>query len=248
MNNSQHTQLENYLNEPGNSHAKESLINNKLFYDLKLAAAEGGCFVNLYLPEVDKDGFDIILDDQTILTKLQLKTVMKSAGTTSWDIHKSLLRPSEQYFDQLGFEASQTGTGYQGGIILIEINTNNRLEVEYYYTDIILLLGIRDEIIKQSSPPTKKAIKKLFSDLNTGLSHEKVTIYKSMFIKANNPSGLLALIGLHNKENTSIWRCHIQTMVWPCNEDALPAPYEKLKEFINSELLTISKGSIATSP
>jgi len=237
MSESKQTPLEKYLLAPKNSHAKESLINNRLFYDLKLAAAERGYLLNLYLPEVDKDGFDIILDDQDSLTKIQLKTVMKIAGTTSWNIHKALLRPVELNCEQLGFEPSSTGTGYQGGVVLIEINAKNGLEVEYYYTDIIILLGIRDDIIEHSSPPTEKAINNLFKNIGSGLSNEKVAVNKNMFIKAKNPAGLLALIGLHNTENTSIWRYHIQTMVQSCDE-------EKLKEHVNREIASISDGSI----
>ena len=248
MSNSQKTPLETYLFAPENSHSKESLINNRLFFDLKLAAAERGYFLNLYLPEVDKDGFDIILDDQDSLTKLQIKTVMKKAPTTSWKVHKALLRPSLLCCEQLGFESSPTGTGYQGGVILIEIDTGNGFVVNYYYTDIIVLLGIREKIIKLKSPPKQKTIDNLFSNLGEGVSHEKIAVNKSMFIKAKNPAGLLALMGLHNTENTSIWRYHIQTMVPPCNEDILPAPYDKLKEFVNDELSKISSDSICKSP
>ena len=247
MKNSKMTQLENYLLTPRNNHARESLINNKLFYDLKLAAAERSYFLNIYIPEVDQDGFDIILDDHDSLTKIQLKTLMKNARTTSWKIHKSLLRPSELYCEELGFEPSPTGTGYQGGVILIEIDANNGFEVDYYYTDIILLLGIRDKIIELSSPPTEGAMKKLFANLRNGLSHEKVAINKNMFIRAKNPACLLALIGLHNTENTSIWRYHIQTMVQPCDETSLASPYNRLKKHINKEIAKISDGSIKTS-
>jgi hypothetical protein len=248
MSNPVKTQLETYLFAPENGHSKESIINNKLFFDIKLAAAERGYFLNIYLPEVDKDGFDIILDDQDSLTKIQLKTVMKNAPTTSWNIHKTLLRPSYLYCEQLGFESSPTGTGYQGGIILIEIDAGNGLQVKYYYTDIIILLGIRENIIELNSPPTDKAINKLFVDLGSGLSHDKVAVNKNMFIKAKDPAGLLALAGLHNTANTSIWRYHIQTMVPPCNDEDLPSPYDKLKEFINNEISAISDESIKTNP
>jgi hypothetical protein len=246
MNNSDKTPFENYLLAQCNSQARESLLNNRLFFDLKLAAAERGYFLNLYLPEVDKDGFDIILDDQDSLTKIQLKSVMKNNSTSSWYIHKSLLRPDERFREELGFEPSPTGTGYQGGVILIEIevNSNDVLNVEYYYTDIIILLGIRDKIIELSSRPTDNAIKKLFSDLTRGFSHEKVAVHKKMFIKAKNPAGLLALIGMHNKENTTFWRYHIQTMVWPCNKDTLPTTLENLKKHVNEEISSISTNSI----
>jgi len=248
MSESPKTQLEIYLFDPANSHSKESLVNNQLFFDLKVAAAERGYFLNLYLPEVDKDGFDIILDDQDKLTKLQLKTVMKKASTVSWDIHKSLLRPNHLYCEELGFESSPTGTGYQGGVILVEIDAENGFRVDYYYTDIIILLGLREKIINLTSPPTEKAISKLFQGLGTGLSNGKIKVNKSMFIKANSPSGLLALIGLHNTANTATWRYHIQTMVPPCNDSELPSPYEKLKKFVNNEISEISTDSIEESP
>lgn len=244
MGTSKRTPLESYLFSSKNSHAKESLINNRLFYDLKLAAAENGYFLNLYLPEVDKDGFDIILDDQDNLIKLQLKTVMKSASTKSWDIHKSLLRPSAHYCEELGFEFSPTGTGYQGGVILIEITAEDGLETEYYYTDIILILGLKEKIIEHSSPPTAKAMDKFLEKLCAGSYFEKVAVNKNMFIKANGPAGLLALIGLHNAKNTSTWRYHIKTMISSCNEGSLPAPFDKLKEYVNQEISSISDGSI----
>jgi len=130
---SKKTTLEKYLFAPENSHAKESLINNKLIYDLKLAAAQQGYFLNVYTPEVDKDGFDIIIDDQDQLIKVQLKTVMAKSDTSSWDIHKTLLRPDPYICEQLGFEPSPTGTGYQGGVILIEIedSKNDGFQVKY---------------------------------------------------------------------------------------------------------------------
>lgn len=247
MNNPTESQLEKFLFAPSGSHAKESIINNRLYFDLKLAAAERGYFLNLYLPEVDKDGFDIILDDQSSLKKIQLKTVMASAKTTSWNIHKSLLRPTENYCNQLGFEASPTGTGYQGGIILIEINTEHGLAVEYYYTDIIILLGIKENIINISSPPTRKALNKLFQNLSNGLSNEKTAVNKNMFLRAKSPSGLLALIGMLNTENTTIWRYHIQTMIQPHEEEILAAPRDKLMAHINQELNNITSGSINDS-
>lgn len=62
MDSSSKAQLETSLFAPENSHSRGYLVNNQLFFDLKLASAERGCFINLYLPEVDKDGFDIIRD------------------------------------------------------------------------------------------------------------------------------------------------------------------------------------------
>ncbi len=76
------TELETFLLEGENSRTKESLVNYRLFYDLKLAAALQGYDLSLYTPDVDRDGFDIILDDQDSVRKIQLKTVSNdSTGT-----------------------------------------------------------------------------------------------------------------------------------------------------------------------
>lgn len=236
------TQLEKYLFDPNNSHAKESLINNKLIFDLKLAAAQREYFLNVYTPEVDKDGFDIILDDQDSLTKFQLKTVMAKTTTNSWTIHKALIRPNLYICEQLGFESSPSGTGYQGGVILIEIEDadDNGFQVKYYYTDIIILCGLRDQIIKTINPPSDKAISTFIKNINNGMSHETITIYKNMFLEAKCPASLLALMGMHNTQNTGTFRFHIQKLVEPCDKKELACPKDKLIEFVNEELRGIS--------
>ena len=239
MKNSSENILEKYLLNPKNSHSRESLVNDKLFFDLKLAAAERGYFLNIYTPEVDKDGFDIILDDHDTVIKIQLKTVMKAANVYQWDIHKSLLRPNRYICEDLGFEFSPTGTGYQGGVILIELGTKNGLTVDYYYTDIIIIAGIRDGIIDMANLPSKEKTDALFKQLSDGVSHQKISVHKTMFIKAKSPSSLLAFIGLHNTQNMYAWKHHIQKMAEPC-DNKLSAPYNVLKKHINDELRTLS--------
>lgn len=239
---SEKTRLENYLFSPQNSHAKESLINNKLIFDLKLAAARHEYFLNVYTPEVDKDGFDIIFDDQNKLAKVQLKTVMAKANTKSWEIHKALLRPDARICEDLGFESSPTGTGYQGGVILIEVADTElkKFEVTYYYTDIIFICGLRDEIIRSIDPPSEKALKTFVEKIEKGISHEKITLYKNMFLQAKSPESLLALMGMHSTENVQGFRFHIQQLVDSQIKKDLPCPRDKLIDFVNGELRQIS--------
>ncbi len=85
--------MESWLVDDKNLKSRESLINDKLTFDLKLAAAERGYFLNIYIPEVDQDGFDMIFDDQERLTKVQLKAVAPTADTNYWLINKGMLRP-----------------------------------------------------------------------------------------------------------------------------------------------------------
>jgi hypothetical protein len=172
---------------------------------------------------------------------------MTNTSTATWEIHKSLLRPSSLCCEQLGFESSPSGTGYQGGVILMQVHVNKSLEIDYYYTDIIILLGLKEKIIEVNSPPSQKSLDTLFFNLANGRSHDRIALTKKMFLRAKNPAGLLALIGLHNTMNTTIWRYHIQTMVSPCDENRLPAPYEKLKQHINEELMSITENTIINS-
>ncbi|WP_050907543.1 hypothetical protein [Vibrio harveyi] len=236
------TNLEKYLFEPSNSHAKESLINNKLLFDLKLSAARRGYFLNAYTPEVDKDGFDIIFDDQDSMTKVQLKTVMEKAGTTSWDIHKTILRPDPMICEDLGFEPSPMGTGHQGGVILIEISDCNQsgFSVQYYYTDIIVLCALRDGLIEVDEPPQDRVIKTFFENINTGRSHEKIALNKKMFLKATSPEGLLAIMGLHNSLSTGIFRFHIQKLAKSQLQKQLAAPRDTLVKIVRDEIKKIA--------
>lgn len=228
--------LEEYLFAPENSRSKESLINNKLLFDLKLAAAERGYFLNAYTPEVDQLGFDIIFDDQERLAKIQLKTVMKGTPTRSWAIHKSLLRPTPNLCEELGFEPSPTGTGYGGGILLMEVAAKEQFTIRYFYSDIIVICAMRDGILNLCRPPSKKKVDKLFHDVNEGLSHDKVRVDKSLFLEATNPNAVLTLIGLHSTLGDSTWRYHIQKMVQPLHIEGPAAPYDQLKDFVSEEL------------
>jgi len=233
--------LENYLFEPRNSQSRESLINNKLLYDLKLAAAENGYFLNSYLTEVDKDGFDIIFDDGDVFSKVQLKTVMKDASTLNWKIHKRLIRPTMYTCESFGFESSPEGIGYQGGIVLIEIDASKNFNVKYYYTDVTILCGFRDSLLDVKNPPSEKAIKTLFTELNKGFGSEKVSISKMFFIEAYNPSSLLALIGLHGTITNPMWQFHLTRLCEPRNVDNVTnMPNNKLINHVNNELKKLS--------
>ncbi len=198
--------LEEFLKEPSHSHAKESILMNRLIYDFKLAAGLRGYYLESYTSDVDHEGFDIIFDDQDQIKKLQVKTVMRSASTSTWEIHKRLLRPQMYAIDKLGFELSPTGEGVQGGIVLMEINPSDlNLEVKYFYTDIIIIVAFYLEIIYRTHQASKNVIERVYRDLHTGLSNEKVTLPKSCFLSTVNPEQLLALAGFHNNISTCCW-------------------------------------------
>lgn len=238
---SKRSQLEKFLFAAKNSHAKESLVNNRLLFDLKLAAANRGYFLNAYAPEVDQDGFDVIFDDQDRLAKIQLKTVMKGASTATWKIHKRLLRPTLHTHHEFGFEASSEGCGYEGGIVLMEVDASSDFSIRYFYTDITILCAFRDNLLRVKKPPRTNVIECVFRHINKGIGTEKVDVPKSMFLEANDPTDLLALMGLHSPVDAGSWRYHLMCLTEPAwADDKLPAPASKLIGYVNDELSKLS--------
>ena len=57
------TQLKQFLNAPINSKTRERIFFNRLYFDIKLAAARRGYSLTVFEPEVDREGFDVVLDD-----------------------------------------------------------------------------------------------------------------------------------------------------------------------------------------
>lgn len=197
--------IADFLKSPNNSRARESIVNGKLFLDLKLAAAEKGYFLGIYVPEVDKEGFDIILDDGDSLRKVQLKTIMPDSKKRAWDLHKALLRPAIGENGPLGFEYSPTGIGYGGACVLMKIDVTDDFRLDYYYTDVYVLAALVAEVIDLTNGPTDKSLGSVLKDLQDGMSHETVDIRDSMFLAAKDASSLLGLLGLHGPDSVMMW-------------------------------------------
>lgn len=239
------TQLEDFLNEPKNMHAREAVLLHRLFYDIKLAAARRGYYLNSYFDDVDHDGFDVIFDDQDYIKKIQVKSVGVNAATQSWDIHKKILRPSMYLLGKLGFEYSQTGEGTEGGVVLMEFeDKNDHLDVRYYYTDVFVLMAFDCNIIRRKDGRSQKAINTCLGQLHIGLGHERLAVPMAAFIKAKNIDSLLALIGLHSNVQF-LWKHHViqvanHTRPLADQSLELPMDLEKMRSFTANELLELT--------
>ena len=189
--------LRSFLKEPVNTTTRESLIGHRISYDLKLMAALKGYDLRIYTPDVDRDGFDIILGDGNREVKVQLKTVLDDSQTPGYTIHKTVLRPSSELCEKLGFEDSPSGTGIQGGIILVELSPKiDSLDVTYYYTDILVITALRLRIVNKSPKIQEKTIRSFYEKIMIGTSHDKIYVSRSFFVKAKTPDHLLGLMGL----------------------------------------------------
>lgn len=192
------SEFSRFWREPKNSLSRSAILMHRLIYDLQLAASKRGYFLEVYRGEVDQDGFDIILDDRDNMKKVQVKTVISGSRTPLWKIHKAMLRPNYLFAEELGFEPSPEGSGYQGAVVLMDFDCKDfSINVDYYYVDFFVLKAFCLGILSRANKRSNNLIKNLYLELQHGTSHQKMDVRKSAFVKSKGPEYLLALAGLH---------------------------------------------------
>jgi hypothetical protein len=232
------------MNEACNMHGREAILMHRLCFDLRLAAARRGYYLNTYYDDVDHDGFDLIFDDQDYIKKTQVKTVESESATGQWSIHKRMLRPSFELIEKLGFEPSPVGEGTEGGIILMHFDASAAdLAVKYFYTDLFVWLAFECEVIHRSDGRSQAAINRCLQDLRDGIGYERVDVPRALFLQAKGPDELLALIGLHSRVNTS-WKhdlIQIANHVRPYARPEMPMsrPLPEVISMCNRELAAL---------
>ena len=205
--------LAQYLDVKANLHAREEILNYRLLFDAKLAAAKHGYNLLTYYCDVDHDGFDIIFDDRYTVRKVQLKTVGKGTPTGSWMIHRSVLRPTRHNWEDFGFlytdTADSTDFGVEGGVVLMEYDAATPdFPVTYFYTDIFIITAIALGHL-HTHASTTQAAKDLRTGLPTGKLTEKISVAKGLFVEANSASNLLALLSLQSPERIN-WQHRVR--------------------------------------
>ncbi|WP_152051768.1 hypothetical protein [Tautonia marina] len=197
--------LVEYLQESGNSHAREEIFNCRLLYDTKVAAAERGYHLRSYYSDVDHDGFDAILDDADRVVRLQLKTLLNTSKKKRWDdIKKYVLRPVPRNWERFGYEPAAS-PGVEGAVVLMQLTVNGQnVSVQYNFTDIYIIAGIAQSIIDRHHT-VRTASTNLLAAIGQGASNGQVAVSKEMFIPAATPGHLLSLMDLHSDTNTN-WR------------------------------------------
>ena len=193
------SEFSRFWRETKNSLSRSAILMHRLIYDLQLAAAKRGYFLEVYRSEVDQDGFDIILDDRDNMKKVQVKTVISDSRTSFWKIHKAMLRPNYLSVEELGFEPSPKGTGYQGGVVLMVLECDGlSINIDYCYTDVFILKAFDVGVVSYNHNIRNRAVKNLYRKLQEGISHDKIKVCKSAFLKTKSAGHLLALAGLHS--------------------------------------------------
>jgi hypothetical protein len=206
------TNLTDFLSNPAKSRSREYILTTRLIHDLTVAAAARGYDLRVYLPTIDADGFDIILDDGDRLLAIQLKAVTQQGRASNWSIHRALIRPKAEDAGLYGFQSSQCGVGRGGGVILTKVAASGELAVDatYAYTDIDVLSAIWLDLVPLPAPQ-RDCVKRLRSQLESEIGG-KLKLPRSSFLRASTPEHLLALCGLHSRIEKP-WRLQLRKLL-----------------------------------
>ncbi|HEX8574216.1 MAG TPA: hypothetical protein VF759_15855 [Allosphingosinicella sp.] len=199
--------LRAFFADPLNTVTRERIFFNRLSFDLKLAAARAGYHLHLYEPDVDRDGFDIVAeDDENVVGWYQTKAVLASAGTACWDVGDDFLRPALAAVEHYQFDHVYAGRG--GGVILIEIaDDTSEGDVTYRYTDFDILTAIADGLLRERpwlgrgkpAKPARENAAEIVAQLRREGRGEATTLPKNVFVTVSRADDLLGVMGLHSE-------------------------------------------------
>jgi hypothetical protein len=199
-----------------NSVTRERLLFHRLCFDLYASAVRAGYPLTVFSPEVDREGYDLVLDDGDNERRVQLKSILSVSSTKKWNTTKRFLRPELRSAGWLDFEVSPEGVGVGGGIVLIECDSKaTNLSVTYHFTDLMILAALAEGWVPGKAPsrasrpenaartPGEQA-QDLLIELRTGSGHDELEIPIGVFVAAAGPDELLELVGLHSSVNSSL--------------------------------------------
>lgn len=195
-----------------NSTTRERIFFNRLSFDLKIAAAREDYHLHLYEPDVDRSGFDIVVEDEDRVGWFQTKAVLSSASTNAWDISVRFLRPALEVAENYAFDPVEAGRG--GGVILIEIDDSTvNGDVTYRYTDFDVLAAIAERYVLEEKwtgrgrPASSAQVEaaKVVRSLRTLSSDSVISVPKQVFVTASGPNALLGLMGLRASDGYGMY-------------------------------------------
>lgn len=210
----EHSSLTKFLLDPKNSVTRERLLYHRLCADLYASAARAQYPLTVFSPEVDRDGYDLVLDDSNNEYRVQLKSMLSVSSTRVWKTTKRFLRPGRHFAGWHGFKLSPKDEGVGGGIVLIECDSRKSdLPVTYRFTDLLILASIQKKWIPGKAAiraqrngnrtPSEQA-RDLILSLKSGSGSDPIKVPFGVFVTAASPDALAEIIGLHALGNTSL--------------------------------------------
>jgi hypothetical protein len=193
--------ISDFLKARENDSTRERMYFHWLAHQLQLEAAETGhlgYYLEIFEPEVDRSGFDIVLNDADWERHIQVKTVLTSSTTDFWEIRTKLLLPIHSIVDVFGLEPMSSGLG--GGFLLLEIADQSGQVKSYSYTDYFTLVAQALNLTENSD----SAARTVLDSLNKPNPERHVTIRRSVLMPLKRIPQILGVIGLHNTGEVSL--------------------------------------------
>lgn len=205
--------LRAFFAEGVNSVTRERVFFHRLAFDLKIAAARLGYHLYIHEPDVDRDGFDIVVeDDDSGVGWLQTKAALSSAATASWEVVVDFLRPDLESAEAYRFDPPEAGRG--GGVIVIEIaDDTDSVDVTYRYTDVHILAAIASGFLQEvpwdgrgrRSAAAQAEAEDLMLALKKRGRKERLNVPKQVFVTVRGPDELLGLTGMRTDTGYGMW-------------------------------------------
>ena len=172
-------------------------MRHQLMHDLHLTFARFGQCIQIYEPEVDASGYDIILDDLIRTRRIQLKTKLKTASTGIWKVHKILLRPDIASLNKMPFSPDSGGHGYMGGIILtVADSSGDEIRYTYRYSDALVICARHYGVLSPATAAERRSLDATFAELTEpDYRPNRVTIRPPCFWTFSSLRPILALAG-----------------------------------------------------
>lgn len=236
--------LKSFLKADENTVTRERLLFHRFCFDMYLAAAKARYPLAVLSIEVDREGFDVVLDDGDRERRIQLKAF--DGDTKSWDSTKRFLRPEGMLGQSLGFKTNIEGIGVGGAFVVMGYDTNDpELQLRYLFCDAHILTAFAKGWVprKQQKGRGKKAgdpntAEKYLDELNTGIGSEGVSIPKGLFVEAKGPDELLALLEMHSLKDHQ-WCSMLSLRLGPEYRPEIHGPVEKQISTALAELIVI---------
>jgi len=202
-----YTDLKTFLKADENTVTRERLLFHRFCFDMYLAAARRAYPLAVLSIEVDREGFDVVLDDGDRERRIQLKAV--DAKTASWKTTKRFLRPEASLAQDLRFQPTIEGIGVGGAIVVMQYDPDAPdLSIKYLFCDAHILSAMAEGWVPRPKPRGRgrkpgspHTAEQLLTLLNCGIGAEHIEVPKGLFVEARGPEHLLALLEMHSPED-----------------------------------------------
>lgn len=195
-----------FLSSEHNSVSREVLFTHRITYELKLASAHSGFDLRVFRPDVDRDGFDLLLEQRSIVRLVQTKTVGARAKTSSWEVGCHLLHPSRKRAERLGFTLPQIGLGdgLDGAVLAIVFDVvGDDIQVRYRVFDLSVAAAHAAELTGLGQKQVAQ-VESLLARLRNAKGLGRVRVPRWMFLDVPTAEGVLALLGMRTRFGESV--------------------------------------------